>query len=45
MEGSIALGKIFERFPRLRLAVAPESLTYRDSTIVHGPTSLPVYLG
>jgi cytochrome P450 len=45
MEGRIALGKIFERFPRLRLAVPPESLTYRDSTLMHGPTSLPVYLG
>ena len=44
MEGHIALGKIFGRFPRLRPAVPPESLTYRFSTLMHGPTSLPVYL-
>jgi cytochrome P450 len=44
LEGNIALGKLFGRFPRLRLAVPPESLTYRTSTLMHGPTSLPVHL-
>jgi cytochrome P450 len=44
MEGQIALGQLFERFPRLRLAAAPETLTYRASTLMHGPTSLPVLL-
>jgi cytochrome P450 len=44
MEGRIALGKLFARFPRLRLAAAPETLTYQDSTLMHGPVSLAVYL-
>lgn len=44
LEGQIAFGKLFNRFPKLRLAVPPESLTYRDSTLMHGPTSLPVHL-
>jgi cytochrome P450 len=45
LEGRVALGKLFHRFPRLRLAVEPATLTYRDSTLMHGPTSLPVHLG
>jgi cytochrome P450 len=44
VEGRIALGKLFERFPKLRLAVEPEELTYRTSTLMHGPKSLPVHL-
>ncbi len=44
MEGHIALGKLFARFPRIRLAADPETLIYRNSTLMHGPTSLPVYL-
>jgi hypothetical protein len=40
----IALGKLFERFPRPPLAVAPETLTYRESTLMHGPVSLSAYL-
>jgi cytochrome P450 len=44
LEGQIALGKLFDRFPHLRLATAPETLTYRGSTLIHGPANLPVYL-
>jgi cytochrome P450 len=44
MEGCIALGKLFERFPAVRLAAEPSALTYRDSTLIHGPVSLPVRL-
>lgn len=44
LEGRIALGKLFARFPRLRLAAAPGSLTYRDSTLLHGLVALPVYV-
>jgi cytochrome P450 len=44
LEGDIALGKLFERFPRLRLAAAPDSLAYRNSRLLHGLVSLPVYV-
>ena len=38
------LGKLFDRFPGLRLAADPETLTYRDSTPNARPGKLPVYL-
>jgi cytochrome P450 len=44
MEGSIALGKLLDRFPRLRLATAPDSLAYRNSRLLHGLVGLPVYV-
>jgi cytochrome P450 len=44
MEGCIALGKLFDRFPAIRLAAGPGALTYRDSTLIHGPLSMPVRL-
>ncbi|MES4904938.1 MULTISPECIES: cytochrome P450 [unclassified Streptomyces] len=44
LEGQIALGRLLERFPGLRLARAPEELTYRFSTIIRGLTELPVVL-
>lgn len=44
LEGTIAFGKLFERFPRLRLAVPPEILAYRQSTVLHGLARLPVYV-
>jgi cytochrome P450 len=44
LEGRVALGKLFGRFPGLRLATDPQTLTYRDSTLMHGPVELPVYL-
>jgi cytochrome P450 len=45
MEGRIALGRLFDRFPAIRLAAEPGALGYRDSTLIHGPVSLPVRLG
>jgi cytochrome P450 len=45
MEGTIAFGKLFTKFPGLRLAVPPEALRYRQSTTIHGLASLPVHLG
>jgi hypothetical protein len=45
LEGRIALGKLFSRFPRLRLAVTPDSPAYRDSTLLHGLVRLLVYVG
>jgi cytochrome P450 len=44
LEGRIALGQLFDRFPRIRLATEASSLTYRNSTLMHGPASLPVHL-
>lgn len=44
METHIAVGKLIERFPDLRLAVSPDALTMRDSLLMHGPTTLPVRL-
>jgi cytochrome P450 len=44
LEGRIALGRLFGRFPDLRLATDPETLTYRDSTLMHALAELPVYL-
>jgi cytochrome P450 len=45
MEGRIALGRLFDRFPGLSLAGGPDPLAYRHSTLMHGPISLPVRLG
>ncbi|HTU73630.1 MAG TPA: cytochrome P450 [Trebonia sp.] len=44
LEGVIALGMLFARFPGLRLAASPDSLARRDSTLLHGLVELPVYL-
>jgi cytochrome P450 len=44
LEGCVALGKLFSRFPAIRLAAGPGALTYRDSTLIHGPASVPVRL-
>jgi cytochrome P450 len=45
MEGAIALGRLFDRFPGLSLSAEPDALAYRNSTLMHGPVSLPVRLG
>jgi cytochrome P450 len=45
MEGRIALGSLLARFPRLRLAVPPEDLTWRPGVLQHGLDALPVILG
>ena len=42
LEGRIALGTLLARFPRLRLAVPAEQLTWRPSVLMNGLTALPV---
>ncbi|MFD0904510.1 cytochrome P450 family protein [Actinomadura sediminis] len=44
IEGTTAIGAVLERFPGLRLAAPPESLTWRSSVIMHGLDALPVRL-
>lgn len=45
LEAEIALPALFERFPDLALAVAPEELKPLSSFISQGHQSLPVYAG
>jgi cytochrome P450 len=40
LEGRIALGTLLARFPRLRLAVPAEQLTWRPSVLMNGLTAL-----
>ncbi len=42
LEGRIALGTLLARFPRLRLAVPAEQLTWKPSVLMNGLTALPV---
>jgi uncharacterized protein (TIGR03086 family) len=42
LELEIALPALLSRFPDLHLTVAPEQLTYKTGTVVHGVVSLPV---
>ena len=42
LEGQIAIGTLLRRLPRLRLACEPEQLTWTQSPILRGLTSLPV---
>ena len=44
LEGRIALGSLLARFPRLRLAVPPEELTWRPGVLMHSLTALPITL-
>ena len=44
MEGEIAFGGLLSRFPGMTLAVPPESLRWRPSTLIHGLETLPVRL-
>lgn len=44
-EGRAAIGMLLEQRPELALAVAPEELTYRESSLVRGLTSMPVVAG
>ncbi|MGH3769988.1 MAG: cytochrome P450 family protein [Pseudonocardiaceae bacterium] len=44
LEGRIALGTLLARFPRLRLAVPAEQLTWRPGIIMNGLDALPVIL-
>jgi cytochrome P450 len=41
LEGRIALGTLLNRFPRLRLAVPTEQLTWRPSVLMNGLDALP----
>jgi cytochrome P450 len=45
LEGEIAFGRLLARFPDISLAVRPEVLTWRHSTLMRGLNSLPVRLG
>ncbi|MFL5354818.1 cytochrome P450 [Archangium sp.] len=42
LEGALALNLLLERLPRLRLAVDPGELRWRDGILVHGLRRLPV---
>ncbi|WNG42506.1 cytochrome P450 [Archangium violaceum] len=42
LEGAIAINLLLERMPRLRLAVEPSQLRWRDGILVHGLQRLPV---
>lgn len=43
-EAEIALGRLFARFPHLRLTAGPEDLPWRPGLLVRGPMRLPVRL-
>ncbi|WP_239014565.1 cytochrome P450 family protein [Archangium violaceum] len=42
LEGAIAINLLLERMPRLRFAVEPSALRWRDGILVHGLQRLPV---
>lgn len=42
LEGRIALGTLLARFPRLRLAVPAQQLTWRQGVVMNGLAALPV---
>jgi cytochrome P450 len=44
IENGIALQELFRRFPNMKMAVPEEELTWRESTLIRLPTSLPVTL-
>jgi cytochrome P450 len=44
LEGRIALGALLARFPRLRLAVPNEQMTWRPGVVMNGLDALPVLL-
>ncbi|MCF7549787.1 cytochrome P450 [Pseudonocardia sp. WMMC193] len=44
LEGEIAFRTLLSRFPAMTLAADPRSLTWRESTLIHGVTSMPVRL-
>jgi cytochrome P450 len=45
LEGEIAISALLARFPALTLAVPPQELRWRPSSLIHGLESLPVRLG
>ncbi|MEU6643867.1 cytochrome P450 [Saccharomonospora sp. NPDC046836] len=44
LEGEIAISRLLERFPDLRLATEPEQLRWRQSTLVRALETLPLAL-
>jgi cytochrome P450 len=44
LEGTIAIGTLLARFPRLRLAVPADQLTWAPQLLMHGLHTLPVAL-
>ena len=44
LEGQVAIPKLLERFPDLRLAVAPSELKWRPSILLRGLKELPIIL-
>ncbi|HRI72512.1 MAG TPA: cytochrome P450 [Polyangium sp.] len=44
LEGKIAILSLVQRFPKLRLAVPPETLKWRPTPSLHGLEALPVHL-
>lgn len=42
IENGIALQKLFQRFPNMRMAAPEHELTWRESTLIRVPLSLPV---
>ncbi|GAY11445.1 putative cytochrome P450 hydroxylase [Pseudonocardia sp. N23] len=42
LEGEIAFRTLLERFPDLAPAAEPESLAWRESSLIHGLHRLPV---
>ncbi|MGW4648738.1 cytochrome P450 family protein [Kitasatospora sp. NPDC004289] len=44
LEGQIVIGRLFERFPGLRLAGEPGELRHRQSLMMRGLEELPVHL-
>ena len=45
LEGEVAFGALFDRFPGLALAADPATLRWRPSSLIHGLESLPVRVG
>jgi cytochrome P450 len=41
----IGLSRLITRYPELRFATEPDQLTWKNSTLVHGLTALPVLTG
>ena len=44
LEAEIAFGGLLERFGSMTLAVPPDALRWRPSTLIHGLETLPVRL-
>ena len=45
LEGEVAFGALFGRFPDLSLAADPATLRWRPSSLIHGLEALPVRIG